>query len=338
MRWKEISEAPLADLGVYGDKENAGSYTSGDLRAMHSPVWLKKVTAHFAKCPQRINIYLYNAPGNRYPKFTNSTASGYGEGRIGARNIPELENNLGIKLPDRDREAINFIMLDNEGDDKVGLTPWILVHRFAHAIVNGNTDVIPRLISVVNLYKKYLPYLLTFRSARKNLITRDGEWVIEMVTQYIVKGHIEISNWRPTPPSVVMLTHRGRQYDAMKKADHPDDMNEEDFTDEFSMSDPRIKKLAAILDANPILYDMSARSDDEAKAAFLKGVPQAKRPALEDFYNNYFSSFREEHKSMRDRSEDAIKAIKSLEPMIAEMMNESVGGYFIVASTTGRKE
>lgn len=335
MRWKQIAEAPLGDLNVYGDSENEGSYGSGDLRAMQSPVWLKKVRAHFAKCPQKINVYLYNAPGNRY---AGSIASGYGEGRIAARNIPDFEQKLGIKLPDRDRDAINFIMLDNEGDERVGLTPWILVHRFAHGIVNGNIDIIPRLTSAVLGYKKYLPHLLTFRSARKNLITRDGEWVIEIVTQYIVKGHIEISDWRPTPPSTIVLTHRGRHIDAIRAADSLADLDETKFTDEFSTSDPRIKKFAAILDANPILYDMSARSDDEAKAAFLKGVPQAKRSTLEDFFDNYFSNFRAEYPSTVDKTENAIRAIKSLEPILKELLDECVGGYFIVASSTGRRE
>lgn len=339
MRAHEIFEAPLGDFTTLGDQENAGSYTSGDLRAMKSPVWMKKVTANFAKCPQKINIYLYNAPGNRYPHFTNSTASGFEEGRVRDEYIPQLEQTVGAKIPP-DPNGINFIMLDNEGDEKVGLTPWILVHRFAHAILNGPAarEFNNHARAVVSLYKPLLPKILTFRSARNDAVIRDGEWIVEMVTQYIIKGRIEISDWQPVQAKEIVIDNGVKMRRAFKNADISSKIDPASYQDSLSMNDAKVGRLIQMYNQDKSYF---SRTDD-ARARFLKGVPTARQKEYDDFFTAYFKGFRSAYEHLRGISKAeyirAVEGIKEIEKGVDHIMNAAVGGYFVVASVSGRQE
>jgi hypothetical protein len=342
MRAREIFEAPLGDFGTLGDQENAGSYTAGDLRAMKSPKWLKKVTANFAKCPQKINVYLYNAPGNRYPHFTNSTASGFEEGRVKDEYIPQLEQTIGARIPP-DPNGINFIMLDNEGDEKVGLTPWILVHRFAHAILNGPAarQFTDHAQAVVSLYKPLLPKILTFRSARNNAVVRDGEWVVEMVTQYIIKGRIEIADWQPVSASQIVISNDNKMRRAFKAADISSKIDPATYEDTLSMKDAKVVRFIQMYNEDTAYFTQYERKDD-ARGRFLKGVPASRKQEYVEFFNTYFDGFRRAYEHLHGISKAeytrAAQGIKELEKRIDSILDQSVGGYFVVASLTGRRE
>ncbi len=197
MRYREIvDEAPLGDFDVYGDTQNAGSFNSSEVKAMHNQTWLKKLTSHLSRTPYKINVYFYNAPGGEFADdYGNSIKSAY-DGRIKPEEIYYVEKILNVKIP-QDKDAITFIMMDNEGDEKVGLTPWIVAHRLVHSLIIGrNTDEWKVLTDFVRimLFSSLAPKdFLKFKSAKTESVIREGEYSVELMTQYIVQGSITVN-------------------------------------------------------------------------------------------------------------------------------------------------
>jgi hypothetical protein len=126
MRWKEINEAPLADFGTYGDLDTEGSFRPGDLKAMQNPKWIEKVDNYLKKCPRDINLYLVNKAGNR--EFVTISELD------GVQPLSVVEKIIGKKVPNSE-QSITVVLMHNEGAERIALTPWIVAHRIAHALL-----------------------------------------------------------------------------------------------------------------------------------------------------------------------------------------------------------
>lgn len=145
MRWKEITEAPIADFGTYGDMSQEGSFRSNDIKAMTNPKWQAKLHRMFERTEFPINLYLINAPNDIHtPAFMGSPAMS----RSGYRDVGNLRNWAGIRSKDDieqllDRkftpaeyeQAITVCLIENEGDERIPLTPWMVAHRISHAFL-----------------------------------------------------------------------------------------------------------------------------------------------------------------------------------------------------------
>jgi hypothetical protein len=140
MRWKEINEAPLSDFGVSGDLDQEGGFRSGDLKAVQNPKWIEKAHNIFSKTPFDFNIYIHN------PRDGIETIDGK---VMAVRDLDEIQKYHGLTsmtalskiigfTPPKSEQSINVLLLQNEGDERVGLTPWIMAHRVAHAILYAN--------------------------------------------------------------------------------------------------------------------------------------------------------------------------------------------------------
>ncbi len=213
--FKVINEAPLADFGIHGDTENAGSYAASDVKVFHNQKWLEKVKTHFQKTPYDVNVYLYNAPNGEYfpyddydgnprdQQYPENSIRRKFDGLLDNSQIAQLQRMLDIKIP-QSSGAITFVMLDNEGDEKVGLTPWILVHRFVHGMLSADSYTSNRVMkSGLALKRRLSTYgrlsdIFKFKSAQHGKIAREGEYAVEMFTQYVVQGSLTIN--MPSPP------------------------------------------------------------------------------------------------------------------------------------------
>lgn len=157
MRWKEINEAPLADFGTYGDLDKEGSFRSGDLRAMKNPKWVEKVERYLKKSPQNINLYLVNGDiKNRDYEERQK----YG----GVQSLSYVERLIGKKVPDA-IDSITVVLMNNEGDERVGLTPWIVAHRIAHALLApgaSQTEIQRYVTSFVQTCNEFLGTMSSF--------------------------------------------------------------------------------------------------------------------------------------------------------------------------------
>jgi hypothetical protein len=223
MRWKEINEAPISDFNTFGDMSQEGSFRSSDLKAITNPKWVEKVHHYLKNIPQDVNLYFYNDidPNSQYRE--NVDANG------GFKAWSQALKFIGGKMPPNYKTAITIILLENEGDGRISLTPWIVAHRMAHAILSKNTrgdenldglarnftsisnNFLGTLSNVLDKSPKYkhlnldaydavgsvqlVGQLCKFKSAKSGAIDRPGEIYVEWMAQYLVQGSITL--YRP---------------------------------------------------------------------------------------------------------------------------------------------
>ncbi len=216
MRYSEISESPLGDYSFHGSPDEAGSLQKDDIRAAQNPKWAVKLAKSFATVDETVNVVLINSgpidpdqDGNQiYPDAINlSDWSG--------NYAPEsFKTTFGFLPPDY-QSRINIILVSNEGDERMPMTPWMVAHRFCHALGNSvsrytrryNDEVrnFNEFFYIMGKIMRYLRFdcdihvtdevlfnaLGTFASARNRKIVRSGEFIIELATQYFLKGDFD---------------------------------------------------------------------------------------------------------------------------------------------------
>jgi hypothetical protein len=215
---RELDEAPVSDFGVFGDKDVSGSFRDSDLKAMHNPKWQKKVERFFRKCPVDVNLYFLNAENAEISSdfydgkyYVNHLHNGMTW--VGVRDISRIADLLGY-APINYQKSITVLYVENEGDNRIALTPWIVAHRMSHAIsasVNrlGGAEIRDEIEQSDNVVEKFfkifsdeidihydlrsriktlLP-LFKFKSASQSNF-RPGEVYHELFAQYILNGKI----------------------------------------------------------------------------------------------------------------------------------------------------
>lgn len=138
MLTKELFEAPLADFDVFGDQHIEGSFRSDDLRAIRNPKWRAKIFKAFEKTQFNFNIYLYNGAEGMAPVGLHSQPVQVNDLKnikkyVGIQPIAVIRNLIGKDPPNSDK-SITVVLVENEGAERIALTPWILAHRVVHAL------------------------------------------------------------------------------------------------------------------------------------------------------------------------------------------------------------
>lgn len=261
-----LIEAPLNDFEISGSSDNPGSFRDDDLRAFQNPKWLAKVRSAFSRTPFRINVYAFNGdrrgrvlfhhqmpdgshhPTNRLVKTTHQEKlAAY----VGILSLDQFERWFG-HAPQDTSTSISVVFLQNEGDGRMPMTPWVLAHRLGHAIAYAgdmnnmrNTDLEIsrarfRLLSSFNnlTYKLFhslggdkddqrsnLALVGTTRAIRTGNMINEGEFLIDCVAQYLILGKVVFSR-----PIVEPLR------DTIEKFHN-------DLTDSEAMFNERIEKL-----------------------------------------------------------------------------------------------
>jgi hypothetical protein len=238
-----VDEAPLGVFQTVGDFSKEGTWDDKrDRRLVTNPVSVQKMHDAFAKTPFTFDMFLVNTPTT----FGRPDKDNRWEGEISlstARKLfpPDYDDVFVnyIKSKDYDHQAIILVHTHNGGDEKVPFTPWIMAHRTVHAITGipegkdnrlslgtklfSNIEIttfdIPRDNYGINVTDVALPdrkdreafisfwsQVATMRSARRNTVTRAGEYMIELMTQYLVTGKVTL-NGMPD-----MISYNGRKY------------------------------------------------------------------------------------------------------------------------------
>jgi hypothetical protein len=230
MRWLEIiNEAPIADFGTEGNLDRYGSFRDSDLKAIRNPKWVEKVHSAFSKTPYDFNIYVHNRAYGMVEidgkAYDLRNLEHYAAGKVG--NQPWSVVADFFQKPANAASAITCLLLENEGDEQFAFTPWILAHRCAHAAVINNIqpatdsmnpardlqeDFFADYRSFIELmdmkfsfndYPDYEPrqnftsqvsaiakIVGKTRAMRTGNLANPGEFVIEMLTQYLIQGKI----------------------------------------------------------------------------------------------------------------------------------------------------
>lgn len=191
-----------------------------DLRLITSKSYNDRIQKAFSKTPFPFDVYVVNMDVDErdwtidYYDYT---------GRIDVTEARKL-------IPDfvHDPNSITIILTNNFADSKQPLTPWIIAHRFAHAMEsaysnrNTNKHRDSRFYSILSnaaerlmdVYRKhgfrvygedrYIELIagMTTKSARnKDPLLDQGEYGHELLTQFIINGMIRLSSNHVIAPS-----------------------------------------------------------------------------------------------------------------------------------------
>lgn len=224
-----IIESPIADFEFIGSKEEEGSFERSDLKTMSHPTWEARLLKTFNRTKEPINIYVMNFKRDQYVKTRigsreydlrppESADSGYLEwnSMISGQYTAKLfEEQFGF-IPPNVKTSITLALTHNFGDDKIPITPWMVVHRMMHAMNHQNSSdwrkassdsvalMNKAIRSLYNAFREIIPPALNgsyfahdveelarscsnLKSAH-NGITRIGELVLELIGQYFITG------------------------------------------------------------------------------------------------------------------------------------------------------
>jgi hypothetical protein len=121
--FKQFSEAPIDTFQKIGNFDKGSSFRSKTDRAiLSSDKAVQKIKNKWANSKHKYDMYFLNS----------KEAKEHGEKGVVSPEF--VANTLNIKDFKNNPDAITIIFTGNSGDERVQLTPWILAHRFGHAI------------------------------------------------------------------------------------------------------------------------------------------------------------------------------------------------------------
>jgi hypothetical protein len=222
-----VSESVLVEMPV-GKFELLGDWSPGakprgydkpSIGIVTSPAGVEKIRQKWAKVNETFDIYLVRS------------AKGYKFKEVGEVSPQWVHDNLGLDL-EYDDNKVTMIYTNNKGSEKVPMTPWTLAHRFAHACQREswtNKDnpfnsidrdleqalkQIAQIAYGIGRYKDYSSYasaysnggpdkrvifraicqsLGTMKSCRDKNLRNYGEFVYEMLAQYMITGRVSLN-------------------------------------------------------------------------------------------------------------------------------------------------
>lgn len=216
----DVDEMALAKYQPMGDFTKPGPFRGADKRLIPHPTNQLKTQRFFEKTPHDFRLFFSNIPGTgRYSEY----------GPMRPEAIKEIFKDQADQIINDSEDAITVVFVGNKGDSKVMLTPWIMAHRFGHAIqagvrMNGgwsawaeaekhffgaiNTMLeeyygkirsqTPGVTSKVNYnltpeYNALFNAVGTQRSSRSGEIRRPYEFLYELFAQYLGTGTITLN-------------------------------------------------------------------------------------------------------------------------------------------------
>jgi hypothetical protein len=223
-----ITEAPLQDYVPMGDFDKPGPFRGPDKKLVPHPTNQLKTQRFLEKTPYDFRLFFSNIPGTgKYSEY----------GPADSAKLQEIfGNEQAQQIIDGSDDAITVVFVGNKGDAKVPLTPWMMAHRFGHAIQAGVRqnkswsqwgEVEKHFFSQVNSmleeyygkasssrfgvtpnsmrgdltpeYNALFNAIGTQRSSRQNQIKRPYEFLYELFAQYLGTGKVTLN---PLPASL----------------------------------------------------------------------------------------------------------------------------------------
>ena len=242
-----VDEMALASYKTLGDFSKPGSFRGVDKRLVPHPKSELKAAKFFEQTPYDFRLFFANKRGIDI----------YGE--YGPMSPEEIVKVFGEedakKILDNHDDAITVVFVSNSGAEKVMMTPWIMAHRFGHAIQAGAgqnrtwnawTEVERHFFSQINQilvndygkqagaatrrvntddafrralsteYNALFNAIGTQRSSRERQINRPYEFMYEMFAQYLKTGTVTLNPLPDRIPYGKMVFGRPSQYLTLK--------------------------------------------------------------------------------------------------------------------------
>lgn len=222
MRLRDLLEAPISDItAMHMDRD--GSFRPEDQKKITSTEWRERVIRLFRNSPYDFKLFIVNGDENNKVLMKGKTwidrldvSVNNVKNYVGLHSLQWAESIVGHPL---DGHGITVLMFNNEGSERVGLTPWIVAHRIAHMFLESNqraendqinrlSDSLGQALSSLLYYlesqepfNKTLRYgdadyadifkaLSPFRTARTGNVRDRGEYGVELMTQFLISGKV----------------------------------------------------------------------------------------------------------------------------------------------------
>lgn len=218
-----INEMPLASYDTVGDFSRPGPFRGPDKKLVPHPVNRLNATKFFEKTPFDFRLFFSNIPGTgRYSE----------QGPVDAKKLESIfGKDIAMQILQGHEDTITVVYVGNKGDAKRMLTPWVMAHRFGHAVVaqgrwQGDADpawqeaeshfirTINQILAdfygksngggrlkneLIAEYNALFNAIGTQRSSREGDIKRPYEFLYELFAQYLGTGKITLN---PLPVSL----------------------------------------------------------------------------------------------------------------------------------------
>jgi hypothetical protein len=124
-----LDEMALSTYKTFGDFSKPGPFRGPDKKLVPHPKNIEKATKFFEKTPYDFRLFFSNMPGTgKYSEY----------GPMTPEEIKKVFGPQADSILQDSGDAITVVFVGNKGDRKVMLTPWMMAHRFGHAIQAGN--------------------------------------------------------------------------------------------------------------------------------------------------------------------------------------------------------
>jgi hypothetical protein len=219
-----VDEMAMSSYKTFGDFTKPGPFRGADKRLIPHPKSELKTQKFFERTPYDFRLFFSNVPGTgKYSEY----------GPMSPDEIRKIfSQEQADEIINGHDDAITVVFVGNKGDSKVMMTPWIMAHRFGHAIqagvrggnhwsawreaeqhffqqVNGtledyygkqSTDrmgATPRTMKwdLTPEYNALFNAVGTQRSSRSGEIRRPYEFLYEMFAQYLGTGTIKFNQF-----------------------------------------------------------------------------------------------------------------------------------------------
>ncbi len=223
-----VDEMALAKYQTFGDFTKPGPFRGADKKLVPHPKNIEKATRFFEQTPYDFRLFFSNVPGTgKYSEY----------GAMPPEMITKIfGKEQAEEIINGSEDAITVVYVGNKGDSKVMLTPWMMAHRFGHAIraeaayknknwqawaeaekyffetVNSvleehygkayrgaNTYNSPVKWDMTPEYNALFNALGTQRSSRSSQIKRPYEFLYEIFAQYLGTGKV---TFNPLPTNL----------------------------------------------------------------------------------------------------------------------------------------
>lgn len=215
-----IDEMALSTYKTFGDFEKPGPFRGADKRLVPHPKNIEKATRFFERTPYDFRLFFSNISG---------TGKWREHGPMSQDQIRQIFGQDAEEIIAGSEDAITVVYVGNVGDRKVMLTPWMMAHRFGHAIQAGTRNqnwhawkeaenhffsAVNRLLdnyygktksqgqikptsefnrNLTPEYNALFNAIGTQRSSRSGEIRRPYEFLYELFSQYLGTGKITLN-------------------------------------------------------------------------------------------------------------------------------------------------
>ena len=220
MNFKQFIENPISNFELIGNwekKDKNRGYSKKDIAILTSPTAVEKIKTKWGKTSQNFDLYFIRSP--------EAYKMNIGRGEEITSRWEEIKTKLNLGLfqniaPHEDH--ITVLYLTNMGDEKIPLTAWMQMHRFAHMVVNtpefknfidkltkeiksiarevyGRSvrtyGINPMSIDIEDnrIVNAITNAIGTMKSARDNKLSRYYEFAYELLAQYLMEGKIKFN-------------------------------------------------------------------------------------------------------------------------------------------------